>query len=196
MVLKALKTKSRKRHLKVELTILLFQLRSCPETARNNDHWSDKIDLRECFVENDLFFGSFADMSRLLENKRWERLEHFPRGCGRVCEGRSNYTQQYRKLIFLSGMGPRIADRTKLLILWITLMIQSVLLPAENDEKSSECLVEVFGSVVQILSFGLFSKTKSGHLNSPLFSTSFSRDNVRTDISRVVWLLSSRYRSS
>ena len=45
-------------------------------------------------------------------------------------------------------------------------MIQSVLLPAENDEESSECLVEVFGSVVRIFSFGLFWNTKNGHLNS------------------------------
>ena len=46
-------------------------------------------------------------------------------------------------------------------------MIQSVLLPAENDEEFSECLVEVFGSVVQILSFGLFWNTKkNGHLNN------------------------------
>ena len=41
------------------------------------DHWSDKIDLRGCFVENELFCGSFAYMPRLLENKRWEWSKHF-----------------------------------------------------------------------------------------------------------------------
>ena len=47
-------------------------------------------------------------------------------------------------------------------------MLQSVLLPAENDEESGECLVEVFGSVVQIIGFRLFWSTKNGHLNSRL----------------------------
>ena len=64
------------------------------------DHRSDKIDLRGCFVEMSYSVRSFAYMSRLLENKRWVRSEHFPRGYERVCECRSNYTQQNCKLIF------------------------------------------------------------------------------------------------
>ena len=69
-------------------------------------------------------------------------------------------------------------------------MIQSVLLPAENDEEFSECLVEVFGSVVQILSFGLFWNTtllehkKKWSPQQPIpasvRSTSFSSDHIRT----------------
>ena len=63
-------------------------------------------------------------------------------------------------------------------------MIQCVLLPAENDEDSSECLVEVFGSVVQILSSGLFWNTKKWLRQQPIpasvRSTSFSSDDIRT----------------
>ena len=65
-------------------------------------------------------------------------------------------------------------------------MIQSVLLPAENDEDSSECLVEVFGSIVQILSFGLFWNTTKWSPQQPIpasvRSTSFSNDDIRTGV--------------
>ena len=65
-------------------------------------------------------------------------------------------------------------------------MIQSVLLPAENNEESSECLVEVFGSVVQILGFGLFWNTKKWSPQQPtpasVRSTSFSSDDIRTSV--------------
>ena len=37
------------------------------------DHWSDKIDLRGCFAKNELFCGSFAYMSGLLEKKKKKR---------------------------------------------------------------------------------------------------------------------------
>ena len=40
-------------------------------------------------------------------------------------------------------------------------MIQSVLLLAENDEESSECLVGTSGSGVQILGVGLFWNTQA-----------------------------------
>ena len=63
-------------------------------------------------------------------------------------------------------------------------MIQSVLLSAENDEEFSECLVEVFGSVVQILSFVLFWNTKKWSPQQPIpasvRSTSFSSDHIRS----------------
>ena len=63
-------------------------------------------------------------------------------------------------------------------------MIQSVLLPDENDEESSECLVEVLGSVVQILGFGLFWNTKIWSpqqlIAASVRSTAFSSDDIRT----------------
>ena len=62
--------------------------------------------------------------------------------------------------------------------------MQSILLPAENDEESSVCLVKVLGSVLQILGFCLFWNTKLWSPQQPIpasvRSTSLSSDDNRT----------------
>ena len=65
-------------------------------------------------------------------------------------------------------MGSHIDDGTRHLILGVTVIVKSGLIPAENDEEKIECLVEVFSSVVQTLYFGLFWNSEKCSLNGRL----------------------------
>ena len=53
-----------------------------------------KLTFEDVLFKNELLCGYFAYISRILEKKRWQQSEHFPRGYERVCEDRSNYSQQ------------------------------------------------------------------------------------------------------